>query len=423
MSFWRRIFGATAAEPVAIVPSKATYAQLDEALRSGADPLLGDLFYIGVGSARVPYNYPVLMRCVTLCAAVIAQLVTGGGLSVVDKRTGSRVATPARSRELRALDLFLDTPDGHQAPYPWVEATAADMLTSSSCLVRLERANGGLVQRMHRQSLSGATINAGSTPLRPVIRSCDWGSMEYRDLASYDFVHSYWGSLRSLGGSGNSDIVDTYFPIPVLRLLRPAISVGQEGEQYVRDWFQGGAAQAPFVLTFKREIQKDTRRELYEFLRSAKGRTPLPLGGDPMVTPLQGRPQNQDTAALRTMQFEEIARVYGLPPPLIGMQVTSWGAGIAELGRFGWRFGIRQHLDRYLAGFARMLLSPGQAFRVDPTDLVRGDPASLGGFIGMALGGPNNPGIISVKEARGMAGFPADIDGDIVSSSAEGGDS
>ena len=134
---------------------------------------------------------------------------------------------------------------------------------------------------------------------------------------------------------------------------------------------------------------------------------------DVNVIPLNPNPQRKENADLRAQQIEETARVYGVPPPLVGQSVTSWGSGIAELGRFGWRFGFRQHLDRYLAGLERRLLLPGHCFRVNPIDLTRGSPEAIAGAIQSALGSPNSVGYISVEEAREMWGMPIVVKGRI----------
>ena len=138
------------------------------------------------------------------------------------------------------------------------------------------------------------------------------------------------------------------------------------------------------------------------------------MGGGATITALNPRPQSAETGALRTTQFEEVAKIYGIPPPLLGMQVSTWGSGMAELGKFAWRFALRHHTDRFLAGFERALLPVGMMFYTDTTDLTRGDSAVEGPFVASALGGPNNPGYISREEARHRTGFPRDVDGELI---------
>ena len=396
-----------------LVPSSANVAQLEEMLQMGllSGGSVSGIFAVKVGgSLVVPYSYPILTRCISLISALIAQLVTCGGLSVVDKQTGKRVPITSGQKAGRAIELLTSSPDGRLTAYQWVESTAADLLTMSNFIVRLERDSSGMVTAMYRQAMSDIRIEETKSDIVYVCR--DWngdiGTAQY--LPRYDVAHSYWASMNLIS---NESADRRYLATPILQLLRSSLEVGLAGEKYVKDWFKGGAGQAPYAIIAKAKIADDGRKLLEDLINRRTDRTPLVLGQDTTVVPLNNIPQRKETADLRVFQMEEIARVYGLPPPLVGQNVTSWGAGIAELGRFGWRFGVRQHIDRYLSGLEQRLLEPGHAFRVNPLDITRGSPEQLGEFIAKALGSPNSAGYMTIEEAREMVGLPVDINGTI----------
>ena len=407
--------------PAPLVPSQATYAELERLASAGLLGQLGSVYSIQVGGGVVvPYAHPTLLRCITLISSVAAQLVTGGGLSVEDKRTGRRVPYSARSRAGRALDLLTGSPDGLETAYAWIESVMTDLLTSSNYVVRIVRGPGGLPQRLVRQDI--ATVRVRMTEGGDLVyRSRDWispvGGLEM--YSSYEIAHGVWGGLRlSQGEDWGWEDTSRFMATPLLALLRPALGVGLAGERYVRDFFEGGAAQTPFVVSFNTEITPAQRTELDTYLRNRKGRFPLILGGTkggeaPNVTQTQTAPQRRDTLDLRRHQDEEVSRAYGMPSPLVGSQTSTWGAGIAELGRLGWRFGFRQHIDRLLSGLERGMLDRGQMFRVDSTDIVRGNPEQVAGAAALLTGGPNSHPIISVPEARRMVGMPRDVDGEL----------
>ena len=402
-----------------LVPSQASYAQLEQLAAAGLISQGLGLFTVSVGGAvTVPFRHPVLLRCITLISGVAAQLITEGGLDVVDTETGRR--SPARD----VLRLLTRSPDGRQSARVFVQQMMHDLLTTSNCIARVERVNGR-VTRLVRQSMVDAQVERDRFG-RLVFKTQDWDAMpgQRNDLSDYDIVHSAVGSLRpsTAQGGGLYGGDWQYLSIPLLTLMRPAIEVGLSGEQYVREFFQGGANQVPYVVTYEQSLDKDKREDLRTYLRSLKGREPLIMGGTgedrPAVTPLQPMPQRRDTLDLRLHQDREVARVYGIPAPLVGVETATWGAGIAELGRFGWRFGIKLWVGDLLAGFAHSLLEPGQAFQVDPVELVRGSPEQVAPAVATLVGGPNNPPIISPKEARRMVGFPADVDGELIQPAA-----
>lgn len=396
-----------------LIPADVNYAQIQELAINGqlSEWNIPGMFALRVGDRTiVPFSYPILTRCISLISSLIAQLVTCGGLSVVDKRTGKRVSTRGGTQAGRALELLYGSPDGQMTAYQWVEATAADLLTMSNFIVRLQRGTGGMVESMHRQSMSDVRVEETKSGI--VYECRDWKDDIGKDrkLPQYDIVHSYWASMNNIS---NDSLRSRYLAIPMLQVLRSSMEVGLEGEQYIKDWFKGGAGQAPYAIILKSNLTDIARDKLESLINRRRNRTPLVLGKDTAITPLNNIPQRKETADLRVFQMEEVARAYGLPPPLVGQNVTSWGAGIAELGRFGWRFGVRQHLDRYLSGLEQRLLKPGHSFRANPVDLTRGSPEQLGEFIAKALGSPNSVAYMTVEEAREMVGLPADINGEL----------
>ena len=394
-------------------PSQYSYAQIEAALKEGGIYGLEGAFGIGVGGAVVPYRFPALTRCISLYSALVAQLITRGGLRVVDLRTHKAAPMTAGSPGGRVLDLMYGSPDGRTAAYQWMEAYTADLLTMGNALARVEWSAKGLPRSLHRQSM----VNVATQPTGVgdwTYQSRDWtnptGQLE--TVARPDMVHAYVGSMLSQNSGSHTD---AYLAVPLLTVLRSALRVGADGEKFVSEFFKGGANTAPFAITHDQPLKKEQIEEAYQSLGTRPpGRGPLVFGGGVSVVPLGGKePQSTSTEQLRQFQIAEIARIYGVPAPLIGQDVTSWGSGISELGRMAYRFGVLQFLDRVLAAFSHRLLKPGYALEIDPISVVRSDPAALQGFLSSALGGPNNPGWMSVNEVRRWSGLPAEVDGDI----------
>ena len=402
-----------------LIPSATTYNQLEQLNAHGVLGSLSELFIVTIrGSVNVQFGNATLIRCISLIASVVAQLVSQGSLSVVDKNTGKNIKPVSGSPASYALELLTGKPDGVENSYTWVENLMYDLLTSSNYLVRVDRTLRGRPIRLVRQDISDAI--ARRLPSGDIVYECrDWDSESHNSktiLSRYEVAHGLWGSLRMKCNSNGE--INPYFAVPILSLLRPALDVATRGEQFVSDFFKGGAAQTPFVVIFDEIITTEQRDQLDKYLSSRKGRTPLILGGNsggepPKIYTTQGTPQRRDTLELREYQNEEISRIYGLPSPLVGTETSTWGAGISELGRLGWRFGIRQHTDRFLTPLGSVLLPSNQMFRVDPTELIRGNPEQLAGAIQVLLGGPNGPPVISRKEGRKMLGLPTDVDGEL----------
>ena len=402
------------------VPSRLTGAQLEELVGQGR--LDGDGFAYGVGNAIVPLKTPALIRCISLFSGLLAQVITDGGLRIVDVRTGEKVDN-ARSRAI--MRLCTERPNPYDAAFGFWEGVASDLLTHSNAVLRVDPGPMGRPAALHRAAQSDIQIHPVEGGPDYVYWLRDWASTigAQQTVPRQRVVHAYWGSLLPVTGGGYGE-ASARLARPVLRLMRQAVATAEEAERYVLEYFRSSANKAPFAITVgTKDLTHDQRMEARgAFARRQSGRLPMVFGRNTTITPLDTRAQGSDTKDLRDFQIEEISRVFGCPAPLIGMQVTSWGAGIAELGRFAYRFGVKQFEQRLLGAMARTLLPEGQRFETDPLSITRSDPASLTAFAQAALGGPNNPGFGSVREVRRAVGWPRDIDGEIPVYTMGGGD-
>ena len=129
------------------------------------------------------------------------------------------------------------------------------------------------------------------------------------------------------------------------------------------------------------------------------------------VENLKTLPQDAETSTLRDQEVESIGRVYGIPPPLMGLNTTQWGSGISELARLFWKFAGRPAMNRLLQPMSFRLLPKGQDFAVNELEILRGDTVALTALINATKGQSPDP-ILSRRENRSMLGvnwdFPED---------------
>ena len=393
------------------VPSELTLAQLDALVEQGYSPQDGVWGVEVGGGITVPYATPALIRCVTLQASLIAQVVTEGGLRVVDEVTGDR-ADPTRQVR-RAMALLTRSPDGRQHAFGFIESVAGDLLSYSNAMVRVVRSGGpeGLPVSLHRQAQVDADTR--ETEGDYVYLTRDWEDMAgaTRPVARRDMAHAYWGSLLPSSGGGYSR---SRLAVPVLRLMRSTLRIGKQAEGFVLEYFKSGANLAPYaVISGDAKLSADQRKEAADMLHRRRGRRALVLSKGSQVQALTERAQRSDTLQLRDFEIAEISRIYGVPGTLMNLSgaASNWGTGVAELSRGFVKFGLGPQLSRLLAAFTKALLPPGLRFEYDPFMLTRGDPAALAPLAQAMLGGPNNPAFGTVSEARRTVGMPREPDG------------
>lgn len=358
----------------------------------------------GIANLQQALAYPPLHRCVSLISQVVAQLATGHTLRVVDR--DSRVVDSARAR--RALRLVRDRPDDVLSPMQYWTQAVVDYLLAGNSIHEIMRGPDGLPAALQRMdpwylqvlpSRSGRRVYQGTVAGRP------------RTVGAANVIHVRWplprypGLATSLDGSGTEDLAAS-----PLVLLWPAIDLGLKSDQYVRRFFEGGpegALQARTIITMPvgstDEAMKATAKE---FLRSGNDQSPAVVKEGTKVEAQEVDPaHNKDVELLRVYQARNVARVYGVPAPLFGEQITSWGSGIEELARLAYRFGFRQHLDNMLEPLGWRMLPAGQRFDIDDLDLLRGDAESMSKLAQMLISAEAT----TKEEVRTLVGLRADM--------------
>lgn len=117
---------------------------------------------------------------------------------------------------------------------------------------------------------------------------------------------------------------------------------------------------------------------------------------------------------LRKMQVEEIARVTGVPRPLLMVDETSWGSGIQALGQFFVQYALNPWFEAWQQAAERSLLVGEEkdrlAVKFNPNALLRGSTKDQGDFFAKALGAGGQPGWMSPNEIRRLNDMPEDSD-------------
>ena len=207
---------------------------------------------------------------------------------------------------------------------------------------------------------------------------------------------------------------------PIDYALGHATGTSNAADKYAGQFFVGGARpdhaiEVPANVVLSTE-QKDLLKSSWSKQRdsyNASGTTPVLTGGMKVV-PLTLNAQ--DAQLLETRQFgvEEIARIFGVPPHMIGKTdaSTSWGSGIEQMSIGFVRYTLRRHLDAIQQEINRKLWPrSNMIFGEFNTDaLMDGDSKAQAEYFGKALGGPGAQGWMTTNEVRKLKNLPP-IDG------------
>lgn len=109
---------------------------------------------------------------------------------------------------------------------------------------------------------------------------------------------------------------------------------------------------------------------------------------------------------MRGMQIEEIARVFGVPRPLLMLDDTSWGSGIDVLGQFFVRYGLAPWFTAWEQAIRRSVLTGAEKedlyAKFNDGALLRGSMKDQSDFFAKALGAGGHHPWMTTKEVRDL---------------------
>lgn len=112
----------------------------------------------------------------------------------------------------------------------------------------------------------------------------------------------------------------------------------------------------------------------------------------------------------RNHQIEEIARMFGVPRPLLMMDDTSWGSGISELGVFFLKYGLLPWFTMWEQALTRTLLNEIEKdrliFKFNAGALLRGSLQHQAEFFAKALGSGGHGAWMTQNEVREISDLP-----------------
>ncbi len=134
---------------------------------------------------------------------------------------------------------------------------------------------------------------------------------------------------------------------------------------------------------------------------------------------------NEDASLIATRQFqvEDICRIYGVPPFMVGHtdKTTSWGAGVENMGRGFLKFTLQRHLVKIEQELNRKLWPVRDTYfcEFNVTGLERGDTKTRNDSYRVALGRAGEPGWMTINEVRRSENLPPIDGGDTLNMGAQ----
>jgi HK97 family phage portal protein len=289
---------------------------------------------------------PAAYRAVALIAGTIA------GLPLKTYRE-----LPDGSRERVAS--FLDEPHGpggDLTPYEWKELVMVHLLVHGNAYLQHVYNRAGALAGLH-------PIHPSAVEVKPV--RTDSERERFGEWRKYFVVTTWNGDKVEFTPFDMTHVpalgVDGYQGLAPLEVHRQAIGTGLAGVEAAARMFGSGMLLGGLVSGDEGMTREDAEAALAQLkakVAGAKHAGELAfINAQLKFTPWTMDAEAGQFVQSRVHQVEELARVWGVPPHLLGQteKATSWGTGITEqnrgLSRFtlmGWSTRLEERLSRLL---------------------------------------------------------------------------
>jgi len=328
-----------------------------------------------------------VLRCINLISQAEASLPL---VLYREERRGERF--PAETHPL--YRILLRRPNNWQTPFEFKRLLMVWLLQRGNAYAFVQRDGFGQVKQLipvHPNLVTVLRAWDGT----PVYDFSIWPGAPRLRVTNENMIHLRWMTL------------DGYTGLSPIALAAESIGVSIAAEDYGARFF-GGGAQPNGVLTLPGKLSEDAQRRVgaqwaatYNGLSNSHKTVVLSDGAK--YERIGIPPDEAQFLELRGFQVEDIARIYGPPPHMVGhtSKTTSWGSGIGEQALGFLKFvlrplyltGVEEELNRAL-----LLDSEDEEFfiRHDTAELERGNMAAIAEWARKLLDG----GVVNPNEVR-----------------------
>lgn len=248
------------------------------------------------------------------------------------------------------------------------------------------------------------------------------GFQPYHPDTVQPFRHDGRVVYRLVNDDGTVEIVDQddmlHFPgvgfdglrslTPIRAALRVPAGIALAADEFAGAFFKNGA-RPDFALKTEGkldEAQAKLLRETWAARHGGPSNSHLPaiLTGGLEVQQLTMSAEDAQLLSTRKFQVEDIARIFGVPPHMIGYteKTTSWGSGVEQMSIGFVRYTLSRYLDAIQQEINRKVWP--RSLRVygefNRDALLEGDAKAQAEYFAKALGGPGTQGWMTINEVR-----------------------
>ncbi len=310
-----------------------------------------------------------------------------------DDGKGGRVV----AREHPLYRLLHDSPNAEQTTLDFWEQLCLSLELRGNAYAEIERIGQKVVAltAIHPDAMQVSRVNG------QIVYRWSEDGVRRREGSANEVLH-----IRGFGGSPLGGL-------SALSYAQTAFGLARDINIAARKTFQNGLRPSG-LLSFDKTLTPEKRAELEKLLAdkfqgAMNAGRPMLLESGGKWEQLTFKPDEAQMLQSRAFSVEEIARIFGVPPFMIGHteKTTSWGTGLEQQVLGFQKFSLRRRLKRIELALMKQLLgaadrAAGIVIEFNVEGLLRGDSAARAKFYQMMLAS----GVMTINEVRALENLP-----------------
>lgn len=358
-----------------------------------------DLAY-GIGTSVISPERAMRHSAVFACVRIIA-----GAISSLPFQTYDEARNSAKPHF--AIRLLKKRPNPRMSAAMFWRQQVSQMLLRGNAVAWIERKRSGVPVHLWPIPFNRVGIDLVNDRLRYRLVLDDGSQI----VADQDDVLHFPGSMEWTGTKAKTPI----------EVFADSVSIGLEANRYAKQYFDNDAT-PPSYISYKEQFkntsgQTEEIRKQYKAKFGGNNRHSGPLVLDQGGVLVQMDIKASDAQLLETRQFSviDIARIFGVPPHLIGSteKNTALGSSVEQqnisfvqhtIGPH--QVAIEQEINEKIHG------ESGYFSEYDTNGLLKGDIKARFEAYRLSLGGSSGPGFMTPNEVRRSENQPPIAGGD-----------
>lgn len=334
--------------------------------------------------------------CVNLLAGTIASL------PLMVYRTRNGVRSIASDHPL--YYVLHDSPNYDQTAVDFWEFACAGLELHGNAFAEIEKRSNGSVYSL--------------TPIRPDVVTVERlnGRLQYRWSEDGKAIKRDQEEILHIRGFGGNPLGGS----STLAACGQTFSGALAAEQAANGMFKNGVLTTG-VVSADRDLTKEQmdaaqQRIEEKYAGALNAGRPMVLNNGLQWQQISISPEDAQMLETRRFSVEEICRVFGVPPHMIGHteNSTSWGTGLEQQTLGFQKFTLRRRLKRIEQALQKQLMTPadraqGISIEFNLEGLLRGDSEGRANFYREMSG----IGAMTINEIRALENLPPVPGGDV----------